>query len=135
MSAHHYLSYTYYLEWTSLGKKYYGVRTANKVHPEKDFWFIYKSSSDVVKEYIQKYGDPDIRRIDQIFDCSKKADYYETKYLIENNAANSDEWLNQNNGTPLHNIPHLEKSKRKISESRKGQKPSIETREKNELSS
>ena len=115
MSVHHYLSYTYRLEWTHLNKSYYGVRTGNKIHPIDDLWHIYRSSSDVVKEYVRKYGDPNIIEVDRIFYNLEKAKLYETQYLTDHDAANSDDWLNKANGTPsMSGKKHSKQSKYKI---------------------
>ena len=145
-----YPSYTYYLEWSYLNLKYYGYRSnhRNKWPPENDFWIYYKSSSVAVKNLLALNVNPDIRFIDKIFKTPQEARCYEIKILTENDAKNSVDWLNQNNGTggsmvvtketrqkmslakkdvycgennPMFGRKHTNETKQIISESRKGQ--------------
>jgi len=62
--------YTYLIGWSKHNKWYYGRRTKNSLIPEEDFWNVYKTSSKYVKEFVSKFGDPDIRQIRKKFDCA-----------------------------------------------------------------
>ena len=93
-------NYTYVIGWAwPLNKWYYGVRTANKVDPSLDLWRIYKTSSDYVKAFVKKHGDPDIIRVDRRFpdtETGKKyAREYETYVLQAMNVVHDDKWLNK----------------------------------------
>lgn len=120
-----YPSYTYHISWTNQNKHYYGVRLANKCMPEDDFWIRYKSSSKYVKAFIEKYGEPDIIKVDKVFDDNEEAILYELDFLIENKCIESDEWLNLGLFAAT---THSEETRQKISEMTKGHKKSAETR-------
>ena len=96
MTARHYLSYTYFLKWTILNKKYYGSRIANEVEPRKDLLIKYDTSSDPVKRLLRLFGKPDVTCIDKTFVSEQKARDYEHKFLQENNCRLDPTWLNQN---------------------------------------
>lgn len=105
--------FTYYIEWSTLNKSYYGVRYALGCQPS-DLMTIYFTSSNIVKEYITLYGLPDISRIDRVFNNKFDAINYEHFYLKENNAAESDMYLNQTNGgNTFYNISVSEIAKTK----------------------
>ena len=96
MSARHYLSYTYFLKWTILNKKYYGSRIANEVEPRKDLLIKYDTSSDPVKRLLKLFGKPDVTCIDKTFVSEQKARDYEYNFLRENNCRLDPTWLNEN---------------------------------------
>jgi hypothetical protein len=62
-----YKAYTYLVGCTELNKFYYGVRYSRKSNPE-NFWKDYFTSSEYVKEYREKYGEPDIIQVRKTFD-------------------------------------------------------------------
>lgn len=136
-----YTPYTYFIEWTSHNMRYYGVRFATKAnclyesgcHPD-DFWVTYFTSSKLVKDFIKKYGQPDIIRIDKTFKTSKEARDYEHNILTFLDVRNNSLWLNKSSGKCLETSgPKSEQTKKKISDSQKGVKrgpPSKEHREK-----
>lgn len=93
--THIYKPYTYLIGWSEHNKYYYGVRWANTCAPENDLWKEYFTSSNIVKEFRKSYGEPDIVRIDKIFDNKDDAINYEYNYLLENNAIKSNSWLNE----------------------------------------
>lgn len=126
-----YQPYTYLIGWTKLNQYYYGSRYAQNCHPN-DLWVSYFTSSITVKKYRQLYGEPHIIKVDQKFNTAKEALDYEKQTLIENNAANSEQWLNQNNGIGTWATPTEERN-RKISNAKKGKpgpKHSDETKRK-----
>ena len=116
MSARHYLSYTYFLKWTILNKKYYGSRIANEVEPRKDLLIKYDTSSDPVKRLLRLFGKPDVIRVDKTFTSEQEARDYEYNFLQENNCRPDLTWLNR------HDNP--------APPSRKGKKNSKEHKEK-----
>jgi len=129
ISMNIYPSYTYHISWTKQDKHYYGVRVANQCSPEKDLWTEYHTSSNIVKSFREEYGEPDIIRVDQIFDTREAAMEYELQFLTENDCVFSPKWLNMaafplfdNRGEnhPMYGKTRSEESKRKQSESIKG---------------
>jgi hypothetical protein len=56
MNSYGHLTYTYVLKCIPNGKRYYGVRFANKCSPEQDLGIKYFSSSNHVKKLIEQYG-------------------------------------------------------------------------------
>ena len=88
-------SYTYLVGWTEHDKYYYGVRCANKCQPDDDLWTHYFTSSKVVAAFRVEHGEPDVIKVDKMFDDRESASEYELQYLMENNAVYSDKWMNQ----------------------------------------
>jgi hypothetical protein len=89
--------YTYVVGWTKLNKFYYGVRFAKNCHPN-DFWKNYFTSSKLVKNYRETYGEPDHIQIRKTFNDIDSAIHWEQKVLKRLNVLQSDKWLNQNIG-------------------------------------
>lgn len=94
-------SYTYIIGWTEHQKYYYGVRWANKVLPEEDLWIEYFTSSEYVKKFRELNGEPDIIKIDCVFDAVSDAVEYEKKKLSEYFNLNWDNWLNKSTGVSI----------------------------------
>jgi len=92
-----YSPYTYHIAWTSLDKHYYGVRYAKNCNPI-DLWSSYFTSSKLVKQYREQYGEPDIVEVRKTFECPEKARLWEYKVLHRLKAVKSDRWLNLTNG-------------------------------------
>lgn len=86
--------YTYLLEWSSTGMRYYGVRYAKNCNPV-DLWNPYKTSSKYVKEYVTLYGDPDVIKIRKTFDSVDKARDWEHKVLKKISASSRTDYLNR----------------------------------------
>lgn len=136
-----YTPYTYFIEWSSLNVKYYGVRFAKTTnclyesgcHPD-DFWVTYFTSSKLVKDFIRKNGDPDIVRIDKTFKSSEEARDYEHSILTFLDVKHNSCWLNKSSGKCLETSgPKSEETKLKISRKQKGVKrgsPTVEHRNK-----
>lgn len=152
--THIYKPYTYLIGWSEHNKYYYGVRWANTVEPENDFWKIYFTSSNIVKKFRESHGEPDIVKVDKIFDNKNDAINYEYTYLLENNAIKSDSWLNEgafpvfdNTGrkrpdhskrmmgenNPMYGKSFSKQAKLKQSNSHKGKKHSSDTKQKMSL--
>jgi hypothetical protein len=90
----HYLPYTYLIGWSNLDKWYYGVRYAKNANPS-EFWITYFTSSRIVKEFREKYGEPDIIEIRQTFKSQAKARDWEYNVLKRLKVKNDLKWLNQ----------------------------------------
>jgi len=96
-----YQSYTYQISWTTHNKHYYGVRFAKNCHPG-DLWTSYFTSSRYVKEFREKYGEPDIVKIDKTFDAPQDAIDYEATVLNEKyDSGEWDSWLNKRTGNAI----------------------------------
>ena len=129
MTARHYLSYTYFLKWTILNKKYYGSRVANEVEPRKDLLIKYDTSSDPVKRLLKLFGKPDFIQVDKTFTDEQEARDYEYNFLQENNSRLDPTWLNENDRPAPPDrtgIKHTKEHKEKIGKSNKN--PSEKTR-------
>lgn len=85
--------YTYLLKWTSTGMKYYGVRYAKGCTPT-DLWVKYFTSSDLVKEYVESHGNPDIIQIRKVFDTADSARKWEERVLKKLGVVSRNDYLN-----------------------------------------
>jgi hypothetical protein len=101
-----YLPYTYLIGWSTHNKWYYGVRYAKKkdvlyetgCHPD-DLWVTYHTSSNHVREFTKKHGDPDIIQVRKTFDKEESAKQWENKVLRRMKVVDSEKWLNKRLGT------------------------------------
>jgi hypothetical protein len=89
-----YQPYTYLIGWSAIDRWYYGVRYAKNCHPE-DFWKVYFTSSDIVKELRESLGDPDIIQVRKVFVNSIAARRWEKKVLQRLKVVSSTRWLNR----------------------------------------
>ena len=134
-----YSPYAYLIGWSKYNKWYYGIQYGKTANPE-NLWKTYFTSSEFVKEFREKYGEPDIIEIRKIFFLAEESLIWEEKVLRRINAVNSDKWLNKGNsgkdfntaGMPAHNrgIPHSDSTKQKISKANKGKTHTQEAKEK-----
>ena len=126
-----YSAYTYYIGWSLLNKWYYGVRFAENCKVE-DLWTSYFTSSNYVKEFVEKYGNPDVVKIDKIFIDKNAAIEYEHSVLKFLKVSSNKLWLNASIGKcPSRKGKTLtEESKNKIGQAHKGKVVSAETRKK-----
>ena len=124
------MSYTYILGWSNLDRFYYGVRIAYKTSPIEDLWVDYFTSSKEVKKIVKEYGNPDIIKIDKIFNLPKDAIDYEHSYILENQLHKNPKWLNRACWPVLTIGPITDEHRRNLSESHKGKKNSPESIEK-----
>lgn len=108
----HHQPYTYLIGWSQLNKYYYGVRFAKGCSP-REFWIKYKTSSKIVKEFVNNYGEPDIISIRKTFSTPEKAIRWEEKVLRKMNVLHDDKWLNSNIAGAIrlvyHTKEHIEK--------------------------
>ena len=110
-----YQPYTYRIAWSNLNKHYYGVRYAKNCNPN-DLWKIYFTSSKIVKQYREKYGEPDVVEIRKIFDCPHKAKIWENKVLKRLKVLDNNKWINENISGDQYIIKkHSDDTKRKMS--------------------
>jgi hypothetical protein len=116
--------FTYLVTHIPSGKKYYGVRFKHGCSPS-DLWDKYFTSSKEIKKLILESGLSAFAiEIRKTFDCKEKAREWEHKVLRRLRVYNSDIWLNKTTGkTPsTKGFIYSEESKRKMSESQKGEK-------------
>lgn len=123
--------YTYLIGWTQHNKWYYGVRFAKECHPD-DLWVKYFTSSKQVKLLRDVVGEPDVIRVRRIFNSSEKAVLWETKVLRRLRIKEHSHWLNQAEVSSQGVLSwvlkggHSEQTRQKISEAKKGVRPSNE---------
>lgn len=86
--------YTYLIGWSKQQKFYYGVRYSKKCTPE-DLWKTYFTSSPVVHECREKYGEPDIIQVRQTFKNEYHARNWEYKVLQKMNVVLREDFLNK----------------------------------------
>ena len=83
---------------------YYGRRTAIGCHPD-EFWISYFTSSSEVDKFRTLHGDPDIRKIRQIFNDTdyqtrvNKCIMWEVSVIDRIGAVKRTNWLNQHGST------------------------------------
>ena len=78
------------------GRKYHGCRYSKDADPS-EFWVTYFTSSNEVHTLIAEHGASSFSIIDIIEQPNNDAYLEETKFLIENDCAGSDLWLNKSN--------------------------------------
>lgn len=86
--------YTYLIGWKNLNKYYYGVRYAHDCDPS-DLWKTYFTSSNYVKEYVVKHGQPDVIQVRKTFNTGAEAMLWESKFLTKVNAMHNESFLNK----------------------------------------
>ncbi len=92
------MPYTYLIGWSQQNKWYYGVRFGQKTRPS-DLWKTYFTSSKLVKEFRQTYGEPDVVKIRRVFKTADTARKCETKVIQRLKLVESNDWLNQSDNT------------------------------------
>lgn len=92
--------YTYYIEWSKTGMKYYGVRYANGCHPA-DLWVTYFTSSKYVDNYVLENGTPDIIKIKHIFLNKSTAINWEHRVLKRLKVIYRTDYLNKHDGKAI----------------------------------
>lgn len=78
----------------------FGVRYARGCHPD-DLWKKYFTSSKVVQEYREKYGEPDVVEVRQTFNDSLQAREWEHKILRRLAVIKNERWLNKGTGKAI----------------------------------
>lgn len=87
------IPFTYLIGWSKLNKYYYGVKYAKGCQPS-DLWTKYFTSSKLVIDYANKYGNPDIIQIRKIFNDAQLATQWEQIVLRRLKVVSSPSWLN-----------------------------------------
>ena len=117
--------YTYLIGWPEHNLWYYGVRYANKCHPD-DLWVTYFTSSNKVKNTIIEFGNPTIRQIRKTFVDHMVARLWENRVLKRMKVVSSDKWLNKHDSmsppiNPFGNLKMKEPElRKKASDNNKG---------------
>lgn len=99
-----YIPYVYLIGWSTLGKWYYGCRTAKKssclyksgCNPD-ELMKTYFTSSKYVKAFIKSNGLPDIIKIRKTFKNPKRARRWESRVIIKLKLYENPAWLNKGN--------------------------------------
>lgn len=90
--------FTYLVKCIPTNQVYYGVRYASNCHPDQ-LWNTYFTSSKRVHALIEQYGTENFQfQVRKTFSTAEEAVRWETKVLSRLNAAESDIWLNCQNG-------------------------------------
>jgi hypothetical protein len=94
----HYIPYTYLIGWSKLNKFYYGCEYGNitKTANPSNLWTSYFTSSKLVYEYRNNYGEPDIIQVRKTFCCSQSAKLWEEKVLRKMKVLSNEKFLNEN---------------------------------------
>jgi len=123
--------FCYYIAWLEEPSVwYYGARFAKDCSPE-DLWTTYFTSSQRVKEYREKYGEPDIVRVHRLFDTVEEAAEFEREQLQSiKDSGFWDRVLNQSIGGVYHVSEHSEDTINKMVASQAVSQASEKTRKK-----
>ena len=88
------IPYTYLIGWSRINKYYYGVQYRIGCDPS-DLWTKYWTSSYMVNEYRELYGEPDIIQVRKQFTDIQPARLWEHKVLRRMKVVKNDMWINQ----------------------------------------
>ncbi len=72
--------YTYLIGWSNYNVWYYGSRYGRRCHPS-DLWVSYFTSSEYVKEFRERVGEPDVIQIRRVFDSISATTNFENTVL------------------------------------------------------
>ncbi len=87
-------AYTYLVGWTEHGKFYYGAQWNKKASPD-DLWKTYFTSSNRVKKFRAKHGEPDVIQIRKTFaDDGAACRDWEERVLMRLKKNTWGKWLN-----------------------------------------
>lgn len=95
--------YTYFIQWTKTGAKYYGVRYANDCHPD-EFWKRYFTTSIYVDEYRKIHGEPDVIEIRKRFnddDRVNRSRLWEHRVLKKLKVIRRSDYLNKSDSKSI----------------------------------
>jgi hypothetical protein len=85
--------YTYLIGWPNLDKWYYGVRYAKNCSPN-DLWVLYKTSSKLVKKFVDQHGEPTVIKVRKTFTSIVDAQNWESRVLKRLQVTKSTRWIN-----------------------------------------
>jgi len=96
-----YIPYTYLIGWSKLDRWYYGAEygSKSKIANPNNLWNTYFTSSKHVKEFREKYGEPDIIEIRKTFIDEEAVRIWEHKVLKRMNIPKDERWLNKSDGS------------------------------------
>lgn len=119
--------YTYLIGWPEHGKYYYGARWCRNCHPS-DLWVKYFTSSKVVAEKRQQWGEPPFIQVRRTFNVVDDAKNWEWRVLRRMNARSHEKLLNL---TQMPGPPHEKTSEQieKIASKLRGQKRTEEQKQ------
>lgn len=87
-------AYTYLVGWSEHGKFYYGAQWNKNANPG-DLWTTYFTSSNRVKKFREKHGEPDVIKIRKTFgDDAKTCRKWEERVLVRLKSNKWGSWLN-----------------------------------------
>lgn len=88
------IPYTYLIGWSDLDVWYYGVRYAEGCNPV-ELWSTYFTSSKHVKNFVNCFGDPDVRQIRKTFNNKTSSRLWENKVLKRMKIIIRKNWINK----------------------------------------
>lgn len=122
-----YEPYCYLIGWSKYDKWYYGSESGykSKIANPSNLWLTYFTSSKHIKQFRKEYGEPDVIEVRKTFKTKDECILWEEKVLCKLEVIQNEKWLNKST-TKVHDrtgTTHPEKTKKKMSESHKGQIP------------
>ena len=97
------IPYTYFIQWSTTGMKYYGVRYSKDCHPA-EFWKDYFTTSGYVDEYRKIHGEPDVVKIQKKFtgeDRVARARLWEHTVLRRMKVISRNDYLNKSDSKSI----------------------------------
>ena len=125
--------YTYVIRFVPTGQVYYGMRSANRVPAHEDLWCHYFTTSKIVKRLIKEYGKENfLFEVRRVFNTHDEASSWEKKVLTRMKVLKNPKiWLNQSiAGTKFRFTKHTENSRKLIGKKHKGKIVSEKTKKK-----
>lgn len=123
-----YKPYVYLIGWSKLNVYYYGSETGkvSKTANPDNLWKTYFTSSKHVKSFRKTNGEPDIIQIRKTFDTKEQASLWEHKVIRRMKAIYDNRFLNKSDTKTHYRIgqKHSDESKEKMSLKRNGKTPS-----------
>ena len=87
-------AYTYLIGWSKHGKFYYGAQWNKKANPD-DLWKTYFTSSNRVKKFRERHGEPDVIEIRKTFgEDGSACRLWEERTLMRLKKNTWGKWLN-----------------------------------------
>lgn len=126
-----FIPYVYLLGWKKFDKWYYGTEygSKTKVANPSNLLSLYFTSSKSVKNFIERFGNPDVVQVRRTFKTKEEAIEWEHKVLRRLRCKASTRWLNRtDNKVPIMDRKGIVFTKEhcsNISKSKKGKSPKI----------
>lgn len=99
------MQYRYTILFKPSGQKYHGSKYSKDADPNL-FWKTYFTSSKIIASLINEYGINSFEILEIILHPNNDAYECEKQFLIDNDCANSNEWINQSNND--YNLSHAD---------------------------